>query len=204
MRKFTTRDLTLAAVLAAVYAALTITLPVPQYGAVQIRFAEALTVLPFLFPAATPGLFVGCIIANLFSPFVLDVVFGSMATLLACLWTSRMTSRWLAPLPPVLCNAVIVGAEIAWAETGITPAFWTAFGFNAVTVGLGELIACYAPVSYTHLGDESRTDGGSGLGLSIASSFVQACGGQFQVETQADLFTALVSFPLDASPSDPR
>ena len=137
MRKFTTRDLTLAAVLAAVYAALTITLPVPQYGAVQIRFAEALT-------AATPGLFVGCIIANLFSPFVLDVVFGSMATLLACLWTSRMTSRWLAPLPPVLCNAVIVGAEIAWAETGITPAFWTAFGFNAVTVGLGELIACYA------------------------------------------------------------
>ena len=144
MRKFTTRDLTLAAVLAAVYAALTITLPVPQYGAVQIRFAEALTVLPFLFPAATPGLFVGCIIANLFSPFVLDVVFGSIATLLACLWTSRMTSRWLAPLPPVLCNAVIVGAEIAWAETGITPAFWTAFGFNAVTVGLGELIACYA------------------------------------------------------------
>lgn len=144
MRKFTTRDLTLAAVLAAVYAALTITLPVPQYGAVQIRFAEALTVLPFLFPAATPGLFVGCIIANLFSPFVLDVVFGSMATLLACLWTSRMTSRWLAPLPPVLCNAVIVGAEIAWAEAGITPAFWTAFGFNAVTVGLGELIACYA------------------------------------------------------------
>ena len=128
MRKFTTRDLTLAAVLAAVYAALTVTLPVPQYGAVQIRFAEALTVLPFLFPAATPGLFVGCI----------------MATLLACLWTSRMTSRWLAPLPPVLCNAVIVGAEIAWAETGITPAFWTAFGFNAVTVGLGELIACYA------------------------------------------------------------
>ena len=67
-----------------------------------------------------------------------------MATLLACLWTSRMTSRWLAPLPPVLCNAVIVGAEIAWAEAGITPAFWTAFGFNAVTVGLGELIACYA------------------------------------------------------------
>ena len=143
MRKFTTRDLTLAAVLAAVYAALTITLPVPQYGAVQIRFAEALTVLPFLFPAATPGLFVGCIIANLFSPFVLDVVFGSMATLLACLWTSRMTSRWLAPLPPVLCNAVIVGAEIAWFETGFGPGFWAAYAFNAFTVGLGELLACY-------------------------------------------------------------
>ena len=142
MRKFTTRDLTLAAVLAAVYAALTITLPVPQYGPVQIRFAEALTVLPFLFPAATPGLFVGCIIANLFSPFVLDVVFGSMATLLACLWTSRMTSRWLAPLPPVLCNAVIVGAEIAWFEAGFGPGFGAAYAFNALTVGLGELAAC--------------------------------------------------------------
>ena len=143
MRKFTTRDLTLAAVLAAVYAALTITLPVPQYGAVQIRFAEALTVLPFLFPAATPGLFVGCIIANLFSPFVLDVVFGSMATLLACLWTSRMTSRWLAPLPPVLCNAVIVGAEIAWFFPMEGMGFWAAYGLNAFTVGLGELLACY-------------------------------------------------------------
>ena len=73
----------------------------------------------------------------------LDVVFGSMATLLACLWTSRMTSRWLAPLPPVLCNAVIVGAEIAWFETGFTSAFWPAYAFNAFTVGFGELLACY-------------------------------------------------------------
>ena len=143
MSKFSIRDLTLAAMLAAVYAVLTMALPIPQYAGVQIRFAEALTVLPFLFPAATPGLFVGCIIANLFSPFVLDVVFGSMATLLACLWTSRMTSRWLAPLPPVLCNAVIVGAEIAWFETGFGPGFWAAYAFNAFTVGLGELLACY-------------------------------------------------------------
>ena len=143
MRKFTTRDLTLAAVLAAVYAALTITLPVPQYGAVQIRFAEALTVLPFLFPAATPGLFVGCIIANLFSPFVLDVVFGSMATLLACLWTSRMTSRWLAPLPPVLCNMVLVGGMLAWYEVGFTAQFAALFAVNALWVGIGEAVVCY-------------------------------------------------------------
>ena len=144
MSKFTTRDLTLAAIIAAVYAVLTVALPIPQFGPVQCRLAEAMTILPFFFPGATPGLVVGCFIANLFSPYSLDMVFGTAATLLACLWTSRMTSRWLAPLPPVLCNAVIVGAEIAWAETGITPAFWTAFGFNAVTVGLGELIACYA------------------------------------------------------------
>lgn len=143
MRKFTVRDLTLAAVLAAVYAVLTVSLPVPQYGPVQIRFAEALTVLPFLFPAATPGLFIGCVIANLFSPYALDVIFGSMATLLACLWTQRMNRSWLAPLPPVLCNAAIVGAEIAWFEAGFGPAFWPAYAFNALTVGLGELIACY-------------------------------------------------------------
>ena len=143
MRKFNTQDLTLAAMVAALYAVLTLTLPVPQYTGIQIRFAEALTVLPFLFPAATPGLFVGCVIANLFSPYVLDVVFGSAATLVACLWTQRIHNRALAPLPPVLCNAVIVGAEIAWFETGFTAAFPAAYAFNAFTVGLGELIACY-------------------------------------------------------------
>ena len=105
--------------------------------------SEALTVLPFLFPAATPGLFVGCIVANLFSPYPLDIVCGSAATLLACLMTQRMPSRWLAPLPPVLCNAAIVGAEIAWIETGFGPGFWPAYAFNALTVGLGELLACY-------------------------------------------------------------
>ena len=142
MKRFSTRDLTLAAVLAALYAALTLTLPVPQYGPIQIRFAEALTVLPFFFSAATPGLVVGCIIANLFSPYVLDVVFGSLATLLACLWTQRVKHRWLAPLPPVVCNAAIVGAEIAFVQAGVGPAFLSAYALNALTVGLGELIAC--------------------------------------------------------------
>ena len=125
MSKFSVRDLTLAAMLAAVYAVLTMALPIPQYGGVQIRFAEALTVLPFLFPAATPGLFVGCLIANLLSPYgLLDVVAGSAATLIACLWTQSLRNRWLAPLPPVVCNA-----------------FWTASAFHAFPVGLGELLA---------------------------------------------------------------
>ena len=142
MSKFTTRDLTLAAILAAVYAALTVTLPIPQYAGIQCRLSEALTVLPFFFPAATPGLVVGCFIANLFSPYSLDLVFGTAATLLACLITQRMPNKWLAPLPPVLCNAVIVGAEVAWYQTGFTAAFWPAYAFNAFTVGLGELLAC--------------------------------------------------------------
>ena len=142
MRRSTVQDLTLAALIAAVYAVLTLALPIPAYSGVQLRVAEAMTVLPFLFPAATPGLFVGCFIANLFSPYPLDILCGSLATLLACLMTQRAPNRWLAPLPPVLCNMVIVGAEIAWLETGFGPGFWTAYAFNAFTVGLGELIAC--------------------------------------------------------------
>ena len=143
MRKLSTKDLTLAAMVAAVYTVLTVFLPIPQYGEVQFRIAECMTVLPFLFPWATPGLIVGCFLANLLgSPFVLDWVFGTLATALACFMTARMPNKWLAPLPPVLCNMVIVGAEIAWFETGFGPGFWTAYAFNAFTVGLGELIAC--------------------------------------------------------------
>ena len=144
MRKFTVRELTLAAVVAAVYFVLCYFGNIFQltFGPVQVRLGEALTVLPFLFPAATPGLFVGCLIANLLSPYgLLDVVAGSAATLIACLWTQSLSNRWLAPLPPVVCNAVIVGAVIAFAEGGTGGAFWTAYAFNAFTVGLGELIA---------------------------------------------------------------
>ena len=132
MHKQTTRQLTFAALLAAVYALLTVSLPIPQFGGVQIRFAEALTVLPFLIPGATPGLAVGCFLANLFSPYPLDVVFGA-----------RMPSRWLAPLPPVVCNALIVGFEVAWSEVGFTAALLPAYALNMFTVGLGELCACY-------------------------------------------------------------
>lgn len=143
MRKFTTRDLSLAAIIAAVYAVLTLILPIPPFTGIQVRLSEALTVLPFLFPAAAPGLVIGCFIANLFSPYPLDIVVGTAATLIACILTQYMPNRYLAPLPPVLCNAFIVGAEIAWFETGFTSAFWPAYAFNAFTVGFGELLACY-------------------------------------------------------------
>lgn len=143
MRKYSVRDLTLTAVVAALYATLTLTLPIPQYGGVQLRVAEAFTVLPFLFPQAVPGLTLGCFIANLLgSPMVADWVFGTLATFLAAVWTSQVKSRWLAPLPPVICNAAIVGAEIAlFFPNGM--AFLPAYWLNALTVGLGELIACY-------------------------------------------------------------
>ena len=139
-----TRRLAIAGLIAAIYAAATLLLPIPQYMGIQFRVAEAMTLLPFLFPEAIPGLAVGCFLANLLgSPIMLDWIFGTLATLLAALWTRRMPNLWLAALPPVLCNMVIVGAEIAWFEVQNGAAFWPAYGFNALTVGLGEAAACY-------------------------------------------------------------
>ncbi len=145
MRKFTVKDLTLAAMVAAFYAVMSYFANIfgLAYGPVQFRFAEALTVLPFLFPATAPGLFVGCLIANLLSPYgALDIVFGSLATLLAALWTMKMPRKWLAPLPPVVCNVVIVSGVIAFQQAQTGSAFWPAYFFNAVTIGLGEAVVC--------------------------------------------------------------
>lgn len=147
MRKFTTRELTLAAFVAALYAVLSYFGNIfgLTFGPVQCRFSEALCVLPFFFPCTVPGLFVGCLITNLMSTVgPLDMIFGSMATLLAALWTARMPNRYLAPLPPVLCNGIIIGAMIAWYEAGFGPNFWSMFLWNAISVALGEAIACYA------------------------------------------------------------
>jgi len=146
MQKFNTRYLARAAVIAALYVVLTYLAGLMNlaYGPVQFRFSEALTVLPFLFPEAIPGLFVGCIVSNLISPYgALDLVVGSLATLLAALWTAKCGRRWFAPMPPVIANAVLVGAMIAWYEAGFGAGFPAAFAYNALTVGLGELVVCY-------------------------------------------------------------
>ena len=147
MRKFSTRDLTLAAMVAALYAVMGYFGNIfgLTFGPVQFRFAEALTVLPFLFPVTVPGLFVGCLIVNLLSPYgPLDIVVGSAATLLAAFWTSRVRNKWLAPLPPVICNTVLVGFTIGWAEAGgFTAALPMAWLVNGLSVGLGELGVCY-------------------------------------------------------------
>ena len=146
MRKFDTRQITLAAAVAALYALLTYFGSIfgLTYGPVQFRFAEALCVLPFLFPTAAPGLFVGCLIANLLSPYgLVDVVCGSAATLIAALITARVRHRWLAPLPAVLSNGVIIGAMLAWYEAGFGPGFWGMFAYTGLTVALGELGASY-------------------------------------------------------------
>lgn len=110
------RKLTLSAMIAALYAALTAALAPISYGPAQFRLSEILTLLPFFMPEAVPGLFIGCLAANVIGGFgPLDIAVGSSATLLAAWLTRRMPNLWLAALPPVIVNAAAVGAVIACA-----------------------------------------------------------------------------------------
>lgn len=140
--RMNTRSLCMTAIIAALYAALTLGFQAISYGAVQFRIAEAMTLLPALFPEAVPGLAIGCLVSNLFSPLgttLYDVVFGTLATLLAALFTRRIRAGiWLRALSPVVCNAVIVGMVLTYAY-GID-LLW----MNMLTVGLGEAVVCYA------------------------------------------------------------
>lgn len=149
-----TRYITQAGLIAAAYAALTYLCSIwgLAYGQVQFRLSEALTILPLFTPAAIPGLTIGCVIANLASPYgLIDIVFGSLATLLGSLlvyWSRHVTRtirgtriNLLAPLWPVLMNAVVVGIEInLFLPEGLT---WAGFLASALSVGLGELVVCY-------------------------------------------------------------
>ena len=147
MRNFTTRDLTFAALVAALYAVMGYfgDILILTFGPVQFRFAEALTVLPETGTAAAPGLALGCLITNLLSPFgPVDVIFGTLATAIAAWLTVKMPRWYLAALPPILVNAVILPPMWAWADIGaVNTAFWMACGWNAVTFILGETLVCY-------------------------------------------------------------
>jgi uncharacterized membrane protein len=134
-----TKLLLQAAIIAAVYAVLTIALSAISYGPMQVRVSEALTVLAGLTPAAVPGLIIGCVIANLASPVgIVDVIFGSLATALAAAASYKLRKYdWLVPLPPVIANGIIVGLVLHYAYA--VPNLWACMGW----VALGELIACY-------------------------------------------------------------
>ncbi|MCQ2479618.1 MAG: QueT transporter family protein [Clostridia bacterium] len=148
MKKTSTTYVAQAAVIAAFYAVLTLLLQPVSFAGSQLRVSEALTLLPVLTPAAVPGLAIGCLISNLASPYgVIDIVLGTLATLLAAVFTRRMRNVRIKNLPvfsavfPVLFNAVAVGASIAiMNEGGFTLGI---FAFNALTVALGESIVCF-------------------------------------------------------------
>lgn len=134
---FTTRSITLSAAIAGLYAALTLLLAPISYGDWQCRVSEALTMLPLLMPQAIPGLFVGCILANLLGPSagITDIVFGSLATLIAAIgtWYFRK-NKWLAAACPVVANGVIVGLVLSLS-------FNLPFFLTAIQVAAGELLA---------------------------------------------------------------
>lgn len=126
-----------AALIAAIYVVITIAFAPISYGPVQVRISEMLTVLPFLTPAAIPGLFIGALMANAYGGLgIIDVVVGSSATLIAALLTFYMKRKILAPLPPVLVNAVIIGAMLTYLfQLPLVP--------TMIYVGMGQLVACY-------------------------------------------------------------
>jgi len=131
------RFITEASIIAAIYVILTYLFAFMSYGPVQIRVAEALTVLPAFTPAAIPGLFVGCIVANILGGGgIYDIIFGSLTTLLAAYWSGKMPKDFLVPFPPVVLNGLIVGAVLHYLYD--MPLFLT---IGSVT--LGQFVACY-------------------------------------------------------------
>ena len=144
MNKKSIHLLTQAAMIAALYVVLTFianAFGLANY-AVQVRFSEALTILPLFTPAAIPGLFAGSLISNILTGCALpDIVFGSAATLIGALGTWKLAKlfpdkRFPAPIPPIVANTVIVPFVLRYAY-GIRP-LWLSF----LTVGAGEIISC--------------------------------------------------------------
>lgn len=144
MRLNTIRKIVFGGLIGGIYAALTLALAPISYGEVQFRIAEALTILPFFSAFSTLGLFIGCLISNILSPIgPLDMIFGSLATLVAAVMTyyigkSRLKfKRFIAPLPAVIVNAIVVGLLISYSAN-------IPFIIPALQVGFGQLVVCYA------------------------------------------------------------
>lgn len=132
--------LTQAAMIAALYVVLTLVFAPFSFQEIQVRLAEALTILPAFTPAAIPGLFVGCLIGNILGGAALpDILFGSLATLAAAFLTYVLRNRspFLAPAPPVLVNALVVPFILRFGYGILLP-----IPLMMLTVGIGELISC--------------------------------------------------------------
>ena len=132
-------SLTRAALIAALYAALTLLLAPISYGQVQVRLSESLTLLPVLLPEAVPALTVGCLLANILGgASALDIVFGTLATLLAASLTRLLREkRFAAYAMPVLVNGLIVGAVVHYAYAPVIP-----LPLCMLSVAAGEIIPC--------------------------------------------------------------
>jgi len=132
--------ITQAALIAAIYVVLTYIFAPFSFGEIQVRISEALTILPVFTPAAIPGLFVGCLLGNMLGGALLpDIIFGSLATLIGAFftWKLRNAHPFLAPVPPILSNTIIVPFVLRYAYGILLP-----IPFMMLTVGIGEVISC--------------------------------------------------------------
>lgn len=124
-----------AGVIAAIYFVLTFALKPISYGLVQFRLSEAMTILPLFEGAAIPGLFLGCILANIAGGLgLVDIVFGSLTTLVAAYITSKMPNKYMAVLPPILLNAFIVSI---WVSKITNSPYFVSVG----TIGFGQFVS---------------------------------------------------------------
>ncbi len=133
--------LTQGAAIAALYVVLTLVFAPISFGPIQLRIAEALCILPMFTPAAIPGLFIGCLLANLIGGgVILDVIFGSLATLIgAALGYLLRKNRWLVPVPAVIANALIVPFVLKYGY-GVVD---TAIPVLMIQILGGEILGCY-------------------------------------------------------------
>ena len=139
---FKIKPLVRGAIIAAIYAVLCLVTQPISFGPIQLRVAEALTLLPFLFPEAVWGVTLGCLIANIFgSGFIIDIVFGTLATFLAAIATRKTKSIWLAPLPPILFNAVIVGVVVALSV--YQDISFAVIATTCLSIGISQGLVCY-------------------------------------------------------------
>lgn len=139
-KKMSARYLAQGAAIAAIYVVLTLVFAPISFGAVQVRIAEALAILPLFTSAAIPGLFIGCVLANLLGGgIVWDVIFGSLATLIgAALGYALRENRWLVPIPAVIANTVIVPLVLKYGY-GLDLPLVLLMAYIAV----GEILGCY-------------------------------------------------------------
>lgn len=140
MRNKNINFLTQAAMIAAIYVVLTYVFAPFSFGEVQVRIAEALTILPVFTPAAIPGLFVGCLIGNILGGAILpDIIFGSLATLIGAFFTYQLRdkNKFLAPLPPIAANTIVVPFMLRYGYGVALP-----IPFMMLTVGVGEVLSC--------------------------------------------------------------
>ncbi|MGI6702085.1 MAG: QueT transporter family protein [Christensenellales bacterium] len=137
-----TRFITRSALIAAIYAALTLIIRPLSYGPVQFRFSEVLVALPVLMPEAIPGLTIGCLIANVLSHYgIYDMIFGTLATLVAAILTYLMRKKiYLAAAPPVILNALVV--PLIFILSG--SAGFSAYLINFINIFISEAVIVYA------------------------------------------------------------